>query len=206
MSICKLIDGETISIDNHNAGQEIGLEDKALHLHKRYNHKSRKGGYVEEKFPLYGGEMEIKETKGIHAKSIEKERKKAFSNQTIRKEFIDSMWKLLSELATKGNITPENLSEEKIESLKKDISEILKRVVRYFGVDPEQKPEIVKPSADYLAKNPNLFTELLFQYIPESALYTCDVYRRVYVKVNLNKASIELSQARYMLENQQLLK
>lgn len=37
MSIKGLIKGETIKVDNHSAGQAIDIDDRGLHLHKRFN-------------------------------------------------------------------------------------------------------------------------------------------------------------------------
>ena len=51
MSIKGLIKGETIKVDNHSAGQTIDIDDRGLHLHKRFNKACKKHGKAEAIIP-----------------------------------------------------------------------------------------------------------------------------------------------------------
>ena len=55
MGLSKLIDNQTISIDNHHAGMTIRADDKGLHIHKTINGQSTRGK-IEIRIPLNGNE------------------------------------------------------------------------------------------------------------------------------------------------------
>ena len=42
MSLRSLIKGETISIDNHNRGVAMDIDDSSIHLHKRFNRDNKR--------------------------------------------------------------------------------------------------------------------------------------------------------------------
>lgn len=57
MSLRSLIKGETISIDNHNHGVAIDIDDSSIHLHKRFNSDNN----TNERTLTQAGENSIKE-------------------------------------------------------------------------------------------------------------------------------------------------
>lgn len=195
MSLRKLVNGESIKIDNHNRGQGISIDDSGLHIHKRYNQKSRKEGSVDVILPLNGGKMEITKSSGANKRNIEKELSKAFSNDNIRQAFIDDLWDTLTELAANGKD-----NRDTIDDYIPSIINMLKRVIRYFGVSKKDAPEMIYPSVTYRQSHP-ILDSVLLKYIPDSTLDTINKHHRLYVRVDLDKISISLSQARYMLEN-----
>lgn len=57
MSLRSLIKGETISIDNHNRGVAMDIDDSSIHLHKRFNSDNN----TNERTLTQAGEDRIKE-------------------------------------------------------------------------------------------------------------------------------------------------
>ena len=57
MSLRSLIKGETISIDNHNRGVAMDIDDSSIHLHKRFNRDNN----INERTLTQAGENRIKE-------------------------------------------------------------------------------------------------------------------------------------------------
>lgn len=134
MSLSRLIDGQTIKIDNHNRGTNYNW-DKAIHLHKRMNSDKLKGAQVI--IPIAeDGNLEFR---GVDGKrkvelQIKKEIEKAFSNPTIRTEFVRTLIDELSKLFADNKI-----SKDKWDVL---FNEVAIRIVDYFGVKPKIKEKI----------------------------------------------------------------
>lgn len=105
MRISELVKGETIKLDNHNAGQNIALDDQGLHLHKRFNHRSRYDGMVDVLISINSGEIQVREKRGENSDKILKEIRKAFSEKNIRNKFLNDVKEELSNLASIGRIT-----------------------------------------------------------------------------------------------------
>ena len=127
MAIKSLIDGQTITIDNHNAGvqNEWG---KGVHLHKRMNKDKYAGAqvliYIDEDKDLEfrsvtGGEEE--------KKRLQNEIRKAFKNVSIRKQFVESFYKSLRNILDSNCVKDEN---ERYKLAKQAAT----RIVRLFGL------------------------------------------------------------------------
>ena len=80
MGLSKLIDNQTISIDNHHAGMTIRADDKGLHIHKTINGQSKKGK-IEIRIPLNGNEeIDFSNFRG-----------NKFLTSKLRKEIIEAL-------------------------------------------------------------------------------------------------------------------
>ena len=129
MSIQKLIEGETIELCNHHRGKNISIDDRGLHLDKRFDEQSQKRGRVNVRITIDNGISVLDET-GEDASTIIKEIKEVFEDREIREGFIKSAKKALTDLARSGReLDSLNNSEE----LKRKIDTILIGITRYFG-------------------------------------------------------------------------
>ena len=127
MSLRKLIDGQTITIDNHNSGTEI-VWGTGIHLHKRMN----KDKYAGAEVLIYIGEDKDIEFRSIvggddEKKRLQNEISKAFKNVTIRSQFIKSFYTSLR------NILDASCIEDTNERYKL-AEQASKRIVRLFGL------------------------------------------------------------------------
>jgi len=139
MSLKKLINNQTIDIDDHHwgSGEIKNLDDssKDVHIHKRTQYKVE-GKYrkVDIRVPI-SSDNEIKITSDLQnltkiPRKLEKEITEAFKSQIIRKNFIKDLVVIL-----------ENY-ESNLDSLEK-ANEALKRISKHFSLNWTNK-EIVK--------------------------------------------------------------
>lgn len=127
MAIRNLIDGQTITIDNHNSGTEIEWGE-GVHLHKRMN----KDKYAGAEVLIYIGEDKELEFRSVIGGDEEKIRlqneiRKAFKNVTIRKQFVESFYKSLRNILDASCVKDEN---ERYKLAKQAAT----RIVRLFGL------------------------------------------------------------------------
>ncbi|MDO4756624.1 MAG: hypothetical protein Q4A54_09780 [Parabacteroides sp.] len=134
MSLSRLIDGQTIKIDNHNRGTHYKW-DEAIHLHKRMNSDKYRGAQVIIPIAV-DKELEFRSIDGkeIIEMQIKNEIEKAFSNNTIRTMFVKTLIDELTKLFTDNKIP-----KEKWNIL---FDEVAIRIVKYFGVKPKIKEKI----------------------------------------------------------------
>ena len=127
MSLRRLINEQTIKIDNHNCGKEV-IWDRSIHLHKRMNSKKYRGAEVI--IPIAeDGELDFRKIEGDEEtqRSLVNEISKAFGNETIRNNFVKSFYKSLDEI----------LRSNKVDNPKEVICQAADRLIRYFGVKPK---------------------------------------------------------------------
>lgn len=127
MSLRKLIDGQTIKIDNHNSGTEI-VWGTGIHLHKRMN----KDKYAGAEVLIYIGEDKDIEFRSIvggddEKKRLQNEISKAFKNVTIRSQFIKSFYTSLQDILDASCIRD---ADERY----KLAEQAAKRIVRILGL------------------------------------------------------------------------
>lgn len=175
MSIKKLIEGQTIGIDNHHRGG-IFEWGKGVHLHKRMNNNKYDGAEV--LIPIAeDGELEFRKIKGP-SKEIEaqmrNEIEKAFKKPSVKRSFINSFYKSLDDiLKNEGRSI-----EDKIEILKTSAS----RIAKYFGLKP-----VIK---DYFGEVADKFY-VQFSRSQSSDFYVLtDVKRQMFV-IGVDKNSID---------------
>lgn len=205
----KLITGETISIDNHNRGVGVDIDDQSIHLHKRFNKGCKRFDRSEVLVNLNRDEspLRVDAKKGARANSIIKEITDAFKNEELRKQFVNDLIDQLHALAAYSvNFDyftfDEASSDRKLTQAGADkILEIIKRVYHYFGgPDDELQSLQFDSAAGVLAhfvaypkigtRNTNLRSDLqeenFLPYRPKS----------YYVKADLRKVAFSLSTSR----------
>ena len=139
MSIRNLINGQTIRIDNHTRGCNSKFEwDEAVHLHKCMDGNNR-FNRAEVLIPLHHkGEIEFRKIQSKSQK-IEKQLKheirEAFSNVTVRNEFIKTFNSELVEKLRACDIHNKSMQKEIIENA-------LLSIAQFFGVRPRIKEKI----------------------------------------------------------------
>jgi len=130
MAIKKLIDGQTIEIDDHNRGCAIEW-GKGIHLHKRINSDKYNGAEV----LIYINDDKDLEFRRLQGKTSDIERritneiKDAFKNPSIRRDFINSFYKSLDEMLKNNGYDIKKRYE---------IAEAAAtRIARYFDLNPK---------------------------------------------------------------------
>ena len=101
MSLRSLIKGETISIDNHNRGVAMDIDDSSIHLHKRFNRDNKRFRDSEVTVDLNRNRHKITTSsrRGPNAETILKEIQRAFNDDNVRRAFVDDMIDQLNNLA-----------------------------------------------------------------------------------------------------------
>ena len=113
-----LLNNQECRIDNHKAGQEI-KHLEGLHIHKTYK-KNKKYSKAEIRIPLDGINVKWNCT-GDNAEKLMHECKKALSDPTINKNFVDVV---VSEMYRFNNANNNStLTKEEVDALNRDIAE-----------------------------------------------------------------------------------
>lgn len=128
--LSKIIDGQTIRIDNHYRGVELDSL-KGVHIHKVMNSDKYRGAEIlipvgEDEDILF---RKIKGGLDVE-KRIRREIRKAFNTKHVRHDFIFSYFKSLNDM----------MSYVKIENEKEKYEIALKsalRIAEFFGVKPQ---------------------------------------------------------------------
>lgn len=140
MSLRSLIKGETISIDNHNRGVAMDIDDSSIHLHKRFNKHDKRFRKSEVTVDLYRNRHKITTSsrRGPNAETILNEIQRAFKDDNMRRAFVDDMIDQLNNLV----LFADNASYFKIDGNTQErtltqagedkIKEIINRVYDYF--------------------------------------------------------------------------
>lgn len=140
MSLRSLIKGETISIDNHNRGVAMDIDDSSIHLHKRFNRDNKRFRDSEVTVDLNRNRHKITTSsrRGPNAETILKEIQRAFKDDNVRRAFVDDMIDQLNNLARFADNTAyfdidNNTHERTLTQAGEDrIKEIINRVYDYF--------------------------------------------------------------------------
>lgn len=140
MSLRSLLKGETISIDNHNRGEAMDIDDSSIHLHKRFNKNNKHFRNSEVTVDLNRNRHKITTSsrRGPNAETILNEIQRAFKDDNMRRAFVDDMIDQLNNLV----LFADNASYFKIDGNTKErtltqagkdkIKEIINRVYDYF--------------------------------------------------------------------------
>ena len=140
MSLRSLLKGETISIDNHNRGEAMDIDDSSIHLHKRFNKNNKRFRNSEVTVDLKRNRHKITTSsrRGPNAETILNEIQRAFKDDNMRRAFVDDMIDQLNNLV----LFADNASYFKIDGNTKErtltqagkdkIKEIINRVYDYF--------------------------------------------------------------------------
>lgn len=136
MSLRKLIDGQTIKIDNHNNGTAI-VWGTGIHLHKRMN----KDKYAGAEVLIYIGEDKDIEFRSMvggddEKKRLQNEISRAFKNVTVRNQFVESFYKSLQ------NILDASCIEDTNERYKLAEQASI-RIVRLFGLKEKVRDHFI---------------------------------------------------------------
>lgn len=138
MSLRSLIKGETISIDNHNRGVAMNIDDSSIHLHKRFNRDNKRFRDSEVTVDLNRNSQKITSRRGPNAATILNEIQRAFQNDDVRRAFVDDMITQLNHLArfadNKAYFHIDNNTNERTltQAGENRIKEIINRVYDYF--------------------------------------------------------------------------
>lgn len=140
MSLRSLIKGETISIDNHNRGVAMDIDDSSIHLHKRFNRDNKRFRDSEVTVDLNRNRHKITTSsrRGPNAETILKEIQRAFKDDNVRRAFVDDMIDQLNNLTRFADNTAyfdidNNTHERTLTQAGEDrIKEIINRVYDYF--------------------------------------------------------------------------
>lgn len=139
-TLASILKNQTVRIDNHDSGS--GREFKwgtGVHIHKIMNEKKYKG--AEFTLPL-DRPGTIKYIRGNTA-SIEREIRKAFDNEGIRKKFISSFGEALKKIADANNL---NL-KARTEILKQSS----KQLIELFGMDYELNKDWFRDDYNFMS-------------------------------------------------------
>lgn len=140
MSLRSLIKGETISIDNHNRGVAMDIDDSSIHLHKRFNKNNQRFRNSEVTVDLNRNRHKITTSsrRGPNAETILNEIQRAFKDDNVRRAFVEDMIDQLNNLARFADNASYfkidgNTKERTLTQAGKDkIKEIINRVYDYF--------------------------------------------------------------------------
>lgn len=140
MSLRSLIKGETISIDNHNRGVAMDIDDSSIHLHKRFNRDNKRFRKSKVTVDLNRNRHDITTSskKGPNAATILNEIQRAFQNDNVRRAFVDDMITQLNHLARFADNNDyfhidNNTNERTLTQAGENrIKEIINRVYDYF--------------------------------------------------------------------------
>ena len=138
MSLRSLIKGETISIDNHNRGVAMDIDDSSIHLHKRFNRDNKRFRDSEVTVDLNRNSQKITSRRGPNAATILNEIQRAFQDDNVRRAFVDDMITQLNNLArfadNKDYFDIDNNTNERTltQAGENRIKEIINRVYDYF--------------------------------------------------------------------------
>lgn len=140
MSLRSLIKGETISIDNHNRGVAMDIDDSSIHLHKRFNRDNKRFRDSEVTVDLNRNRHKITTSsrRGPNAETILNEIQRAFQDDNVRRAFVDDMITQLNNLAhfadNKDYFDIDNNTNERTltQAGENRIKEIINRVYDYF--------------------------------------------------------------------------
>lgn len=210
MSLRNLISGETIDIDNHNRGVNLDIDDKAIHLHKRFNNGCKRFAKSEATFDLNRDNRNITvvKRKGPKADTIIREIQKAFEDKNLRHDFVNDLIDSLQDLAKFAQdhqyySVKRGTDERRLTQAGADrILQIITRVYDYFkGPNDELKSFRYDPAAGFIAHFVALPTK------PGIAANTfraktlcCDKQtpngRNFYVLADVHNISISLSSSR----------
>lgn len=129
-TLAKILKNQTIRIDDHKSGTgEATKWGTGVHLHKIMNDKKYKG--AEFTLPL-DREGAINYIRG-NTTSIEREIRKAFEDESVRKNFIQSFGKALKDIADASRVNP---------SLRiKIFTQSSRQLIELFGMDYEAKKD-----------------------------------------------------------------
>ncbi len=142
--LSKLIDGQTIRIDNHHRGTIIDSL-KGVHIHKVMNKDKYRGAEV--LIPIGDdSEIEFRKIKGGMdvEKRIRKEIRKAFSDKQIREQFINTYYKSLEEMMTYAKIED---PEERLTIARNSAI----RIAELFGAKTSVKESFIKAAYSHFS-------------------------------------------------------
>lgn len=140
----RLIDGQTIKIDNHNTGTKLEW-GKSIHLHKRMNNDKYSGAEV----LIYIGddrELEFRKVTGGEQKEerLRNEIKDAFKNNTIKDNFIKSFYESLNDYLNACGKTNENEKNELY-------IQAATRIVKSLGLKAKVKESFMKEANSFVS-------------------------------------------------------
>ncbi len=190
MKISELVKGETIKLDNHNSGQPISIDDKGLHLHKRFNHKSKYRGKVDVLIPLNVGEIIVRVAEGTDSDKIIREIKKVFSDKKTRDKFVGEIKDALNDLSSAGY--KQNGNELLDSGRHEKIDKAIVKVAEQFGMSK-------KDVAEYLYENEYQITKK-FKFPYNSKTGRRNFPEVLYIRADLLDISFLISSSRYMIE------
>lgn len=149
--LSKIIDGQTIRIDNHHRGTIIDSLT-GVHIHKVMNKDKHHG--AELLIPIDDKEeIEFRRLRGgiDVEKRIRKEIRKAFCDKEIRENFIKSYYKSLDDMMTYAKI------EDKEQRLSIARNSAM-RIANYFGVKGSVKSYFFEEANSYFSFSTELGT------------------------------------------------
>lgn len=206
MSLPSLLNSETIHIDNHGQGMPIDIDDRGIHLHKRFNGNASKSGYAEVRIPLNGGDIQVVDGKGKNSGFIVSEIKRAFKDPRKRVAFVKSLRRELENLAMcSERYCRQGETKELNEEGLRRVDEIIYNVASMFGATANDKKELLYSMPDKVAfhyvrmrktRRHGILRKELFQ----DAFVYRGMEHHLYVLADLRELSFTLTRARYMLE------
>lgn len=142
--LSKLIDGQTIRIDNHHRNSILDSLH-GVHIHKVMNHDKYRGAEIlvpigtddkdDIEFRKIKGGMDVE-------KRLKKEIRRAFSNKAIREKFIKSFYKSLDDIMKYAQI--EDIQER--QSIAKSSA---LRIAEMFGTKLEVKQSFMEEANSF---------------------------------------------------------
>lgn len=210
MSLRNLIRGETIDIDNHNRGVNLDIDDKAIHLHKRFNKGCKRFAKSEATFDLNRDNRNITvvKRKGPKADTIIREIQKAFEDDNLRHDFVNDLIDSLQDLAKFAQnhqyySVKRGTDERRLTQAGADrILQIITRVYDYFkGPNDELKSFHYDPAAGFIVHFVALPTKPgIAAKTFRAKMLCCDKQtpngRNFYVLADVHHISISLSSSR----------
>ena len=208
MSLRSLIKGETISIDNHNRGVAMDIDDRSIHLHKRFNKDNKRFRDSEVTVDLNRNNMKITSSRGTDHAKIIKEIQQAFQDGLLRRAFVDDMIDRLNNLALFADnadyfrIDDQTQERALTQAGENKIREIINRVYDHFrGPAEELKSLQYDQSKGVIAQfSQNQYATSQKTSILSDRLIDMDIHmirpKSYYVKADLHNKSFSLSSSR----------
>lgn len=205
MSIKGLIKGETIKIDNHSAGQAIDIDDRGLHLHKRFNKACKKHGKAEAIIPLNEGNITFRNVDNKEGKEIVNEISRTLKDSDVRNRFVGQLVDCLNDLAKyKDMYIDKNQNYDKDNRKLNDegyhkLKNIINHVADIFDVKSNDLVDFEKIGEKAIAKYKS-------QYLSTKGIMHLDAERtnlctsNMYVKADLQECSFTVTRSRKMLD------
>lgn len=171
-TLATILKNQTVRIDDHKSGtREATKWGTGIHIHKIMNDKKYKGAEFTLPLDREGG---IHYIRG-NTTSIEREIRKAFKDENIRRNFIQSFGKALKDIA--------DSSQANAELRMKILSQSSRQLIELFGMDYKVKKDWFRDDENFMS---------MFVNPQKGEVYLEQNIKKGYITVSDNEKYIDL--------------